>query len=92
MSNGWNDLKLFNRDELLELVPKGFKFKTAPWTHQVAAFIACISSPGFLCCLDLGVGKTKVAIDVCRYLDFLDGSKKKIKVLYLCLNTAVEKM
>lgn len=91
MSN-WNDLKLFNRKELLEMVPEGFKFKTKPWTHQIAAFLACISNQGLLCALDLGTGKSKVAIDTCRYLDFMGGSKNNMKVLYCCLNSAVEKM
>ena len=88
----WNDLKIFNREELLDMIPNGFTFKTDPWTHQLAAFLATISNDGFLNALDLGTGKTKVAIDACRYLDFLDGNKKRIKVLYICLNSAVEKM
>ena len=90
--NNWNDLKIFSREELLEMVPKGFEFKTSPWSHQVAAFLATISNKGFLDALDLGTGKSKVSIDVCRYLDFLNGNKKGIRVLFICLNTAVEKM
>ena len=88
----WNDLKIFSREELLEMVPEGFTFKTSPWSHQVAAFLATISNKGFLDALDLGTGKSKVSIDVCRYLDFLNGNKKGIRVLFICLNTAVEKM
>jgi len=90
--DNWNDLKLFNREELLEMVPDGFTFHTKPWTHQIAAFLANISNDGFLDALDLGVGKTKVAIDTCRYIDFYNGGLKKIKVLFVCLNSAVEKM
>jgi len=92
MTTDWNDLKTFNRDELLEMVPKDFEFKTKPWTHQVAAFLATISNSGFLNALDLGTGKSKVAIDTCRYLDFIGGNKNNIRVLYTCLNSAVEKM
>jgi len=73
----------------MEMVPKGFEFKTNPWTHQIAAFLASTSNDGFLSALDLGTGKTKVAIDTVRYFD---GYKKKIKVLFVCLNSAVEKM
>jgi len=86
----WNDLKLFTREELLEMVPDGFTFKTTPWTHQIAAFIAEISpepNEGLLSALDLGTGKTKVAIDCCRYWD---RGRGKIKVLVVCLNAAVE--
>jgi len=88
-STDWNHLKLFSRDELLEMVPDRFEFKTDPWKHQISAFLANISNPGFLDALDLGTGKTKVSIDTVRYAD--DG-RGKIKVLFLCLNTAVEKM
>ena len=66
----WNYLKAFSREELLDMIPKGFKFRTEPWTHQLAAFLATISNDGFLNALDLGTGKSKVAIDACRYLDF----------------------
>ena len=90
--HNWNNLKLFSRQELLDMVPDGFTFKTDPWTHQIAAFLATISNEGFLNALDLGTGKTKISIDVCRYLDFKNSSKKDIKVLYLCLDSAVEKM
>lgn len=86
----WNELKLFNRKELLHLVPKGFGFETEPWTHQIAAFVAAISNPGFLCALDLGTGKTKVAIDYMRYMEHLDGNRGLSKALVICLNSAVE--
>jgi len=74
------------------MVPEGFEFKTSPWTHQVAAFLGNISNEGFLNALDLGTGKTKVAIDTCRYIDFINGRDNNIKVLYLCLHSAVDKM
>ncbi len=83
----WNDLKTYSKDELLSLVPEGFEFKTDPWVHQVAAFIATIANDGFLNALDLGTGKTKVAIDYCRYLKQESG---KMRALVLCLNSAVE--
>lgn len=92
MTTNWNILKSFSREELMEMVPEGFTFKTNPWTHQIAAFLGCISNTGFLNALDLGTGKTKVAVDLCRYLDFTNENKCKIKVLYVCLNSAVEKM
>lgn len=89
----WNNLKLFSREELMEMIPevngKPFKFKTVPWKHQLSAFIANTSNDGFLDALDLGTGKTKVAIDTVSYHD---KGKKKIKVLFLCLNAAIEKM
>lgn len=92
MTVNWNTLKAFSRDELWDMIPKGFEFKTSPWTHQLAAFLGNISNEGFLNALDLGTGKTKVAIDTCRYIDFINGNNRKIKVLYLCLHSAVDKM
>ena len=93
MTFSWNDMKLFSREELLSMVPKGFKFHTEPWEHQIAAFVANISNFGFLDALDLGTGKTKVAIDVARCIDFTEyNNKKKVSVLFVCLNTAIEKM
>ena len=51
----------------MDLVPSGFTFKTDPWKHQIASFLAAIANDGFLLALDLGTGKTKVAVDSCRY-------------------------
>jgi SNF2 family DNA or RNA helicase len=83
-----NLIKQLSREEMEELVPSWFKFKTQPWKQQLACFIVSIAYNGFLNCLDLGTGKTKVAIDMCRYLTY---KHKKIKVLVICLNNAVEK-
>ena len=92
MIDNWNDMKLFSREELLKMVPDGFTFKTSPWTHQIPPFLANITFDGFLDALDLGTGKTKVAIDTCRYIDWKNGGWKRVKVLFICLNAAVEKM
>ena len=89
MTDNWNEIKAFSREELLGMVPSWFTFKTKPWTHQIAAFLANISNDGFLDALDLGVGKTKIAIDTCRYFD---KDKGRLRVLYICLNSAIEKM
>ncbi len=73
-----------SRKELLSLLPKGFEFKTTPWDHQIASLACCLAYDGFLIALDLGTGKTKVAIDHCRYLG------KSVKALVVCMNSAVE--
>lgn len=86
--NNWNDIKQLSRRDLEELVPQGFGFKTSPWKHQLATFLACIANPGFFEMLDLGTGKTKVTIDTCRWLKT---KKPDLKVLVFCLNAAVEK-
>ena len=83
----WNSLKIHSKSELMSLVPDGFEFKTEPWTHQVASFVAMIANNGFLCALDLGTGKTKVSIDYCKYLRQELGG---MRALVLCLNSAVE--
>lgn len=83
----WNVLKTFSRSELESLLPSDVRFKTKPWKHQIAAFLACVDNPGFLSALDLGTGKTKVAIDTCEYLL---GYGQDFKVLAIVLNSAVE--
>lgn len=70
------------------MVPSGFDFYTDPWTHQIASFIASISAEKFLLALDLGTGKTKVAIDVCRYAAM---TFAPVNGIVVCLNSAVEK-
>jgi SNF2 family DNA or RNA helicase len=81
------DLKKLSRKQLLEMVPNGFKFKLPPWDHQLAAFIAAISEDGFNVWLDLGTGKTKVAIDAVRFIEFCLG--RPVRALVICLASAV---
>lgn len=83
----YNEIKQLSKDELEELVPSWFEFKLKPWKHQLAAIVASISEPGFLNCMDMGTGKTAVAINVCRYMRHF---KRNLKVLVICLNSAVE--
>jgi hypothetical protein len=67
----YNDVKLLPREDLEDIVPSGFKFKTKPWKHQLACFLASIiNENGFLNNLDLGAGKTKVVVDIVRYLEW----------------------
>jgi hypothetical protein len=69
-------------------VPEGFVFLgPEPWEHQLATFIANIANDGFNDWLDLGTGKTKVAIDTCRYWKMKKGGP--YRVLVVCLNSAV---
>lgn len=84
----YNFLKQMNKDQLMEVVPKNFSFYTDPWTHQIASFLACISNDEFLLALDLGTGKTKVSIDVCRYIE---STFEPVNGIVVCLNSAVEK-
>jgi SNF2 family DNA or RNA helicase len=84
----YNYLKQLSRSDLMEVVPDGFKFYTEPWTHQVASFLACIANDHFLLALDLGTGKTKVSIDVCRYIQ---QNYEPVNGIVVCLNAAVEK-
>jgi len=81
----WNWLKLLSRKELESIASSNmYVFKTTPWAHQLSSFLACMANPGFLCSLDLGTGKTKVAVDVCMNLY---GSK--LKVFVVALNSAL---
>lgn len=42
-------------------------FHTKPYRHQLVAFLLGISYPRFLFFLDMGLGKTKVVLDLLRY-------------------------
>lgn len=81
-------MKSMSREQLYELVPQDFSFHTDPWTHQIASFVGGISAEQFLLALDLGTGKTKVAIDICRYAE---KSFEPVNGIVVCLNSAVEK-
>jgi len=88
----WSAIKGVPRAEMFDVLPAEFGFKTKPWTHQLATFlvsVGCIveTGHGFLNALDMGTGKTKVAIDVCRYVAQRNGN---LRALVVCLNSAVE--
>lgn len=82
-------LKTLEREELEELVPEGFTFKRRPWRHQLASFLAVVANEGFNVWLDLGTGKTKVAIDSVRFLEEFV-LRRKARIFVVCLNSAVE--
>jgi SNF2 family DNA or RNA helicase len=84
----YNIMKYMDRRQLMDMVPKGFDFHTDPWDHQIAAFIGAIATERFLLALDLGTGKTKVSIDVCRYAQ---ENFEPVNGIVVCLNGAVEK-
>lgn len=62
--------KRFSRRALLakvaQLEPEP-RFELEPRTHQLAAFLLAIARPGYYLALDMGCGKSKVAIDVFRW-------------------------
>ncbi len=83
----YSQIKVFSKKELMDMLPSWYRFKTDPWKHQVACTVASIVEGSFQNWLDLGTGKTKVAIDVCRYYHH---SNRNLKILVVCLNSAVE--
>lgn len=90
----WSGIKALSEEDLYSLIPRpSFRFKTPPWPHQLAAFVAAVidirfGCGGFLAALDMGTGKTKVAIDVVRY--FGEEKGRDPRALVICLNNAVE--
>lgn len=54
------------------LTDKSYPYKTPPYDHQEHAFILQRDIPSFALLMDMGTGKTKVAIDTASYL-FLQG-------------------
>src|SRR5674476_97763 len=39
-------------------------FKTDPWLHQLACFYIAMTRPDFAYLLDMGLGKTKIMLDI----------------------------
>lgn len=55
-------------DEIRELAkPVGFKFLTKPYKHQAECFYIGACEESFLFFADMGLGKTKVTLDLYRY-------------------------
>jgi len=81
-----NELKELSRKELLALLPSDLVFKVKPWKHQIAPLVCSLAYSGFFNTMDLGTGKSAVAVNMCAYL----AKSKPIKVLVICLCSAVE--
>lgn len=58
----------------------GFKFKTKPFLHQLACFYIGVCLDHFLFLLDMGLGKTKVVLDIMYYKKCL-GQVNRVLVL-----------
>lgn len=53
-------------DELADLHPLP-RFQTEPWLHQLVCFYIGICYPRFIYHLDMGLGKTKIILDLIRH-------------------------
>ena len=77
----WRWLKKLRREDLMEeiryLAPK-LRFKTTPFTHQLACMIIGIYNPYFLFFLDMGAGKSKIVLDLIDYYRKSIGVKKTL--------------
>lgn len=56
----------------------GFRFITKPYEHQVACFLLGICHSGFLFLLDMGTGKSKIALDVFRFRCLEEEAEKSL--------------
>lgn len=67
----WRWMKRLPRAEVLDAVrslrPRPI-FLTAPWLHQLVCFYLAMCQPRFLFLLDMGLGKTKLMLDVMTQL------------------------
>jgi len=61
--------------------PREFNFILKPYDFQLEAFIFCIDRPNTGILYDMGLGKTKIAIDVARYRIQNDNVKR---ILVVC--------
>lgn len=61
--------RLSRRDLLQELAGFSVKpeFKTEPWLHQLVCFYIGLCEPEFLFLLDMGLGKSKIGLDLIRH-------------------------
>ncbi len=68
--NDWRWVKDISRKDaeqyIVDVAPK-FKFKTRPFTHQLVSIIVGIENKEFLYLLDMGLGKSKIVIDLIQY-------------------------
>lgn len=63
-------LKTVPRREILDALwslPHPPGFKTVPWLHQMVCVYIGICQPRFLFLLDMGLGKTKILLDLIQY-------------------------
>lgn len=68
------DLESAHYDNILEL-PDGFNFKTKPYNYQKDSFIRGMKDNHFILADDVGIGKTKQAIDIAVGHKYKDGFK-----------------
>lgn len=72
------------KDLLREIKPLskeiGFKFKTEPYLHQLACFYIGICLDDFLFLLDMGLGKTKIILDI-LWFRILSGEVNRVLIL-----------
>lgn len=67
---------------------KKFKFKTEPYEHQAQGFQLIKDEDSFALFMEQGTGKSKLVIDLLRYVFFKE--KKVLKTLVVCPKIAVE--
>lgn len=68
--DSFNWLKKETKQRIEELIldlPLKPRFKTFPYIHQLVCFIIGVQVPEFLFFLDMGGGKTKLALDIISY-------------------------
>ncbi len=63
-------------EQSLQFTPTS-PFNTIPYEHQKKCFVLAVRNPNFLFFLDMGLGKTKLMLDVFAYLKSLRSSKTK---------------
>ena len=71
-----------------ETLPTDYTFKTKPFAHQISCFnfFKELTMGGLF--LEMGLGKTKIIIDIITYLTLMGKISKK--VLYVCPNSVLE--
>lgn len=63
----WHDAKIFPefaKRFLSPIIEPPYNSKTTAWAHQKRAYNRAFEKPGFMLALDMGTGKSKVAVDL----------------------------
>lgn len=84
-------LKDVPKELLLEQIQQefpGFKFLTSPTKHQLVCFFIATIKNSFLFTLDMGGGKTKLALDIIRLRIHLNQIKRALVVVPTDINVA----
>jgi hypothetical protein len=67
LARTWKTMTREKLDAIVDRLEPKPKFVYNPFDHQVVCFLLCLMYPGLFLALDMGTGKSKIALDVFSY-------------------------